>query len=102
MNADGGRTHQLTRRGFNDLPSWSPDGRKIAFSSNPSCMRPSYGCLSRLQIYVMNSNGSHRQRLTRPGTIRWFPRWSPEGRTIAFASERGTKDVIDLMTVWCR
>jgi Tol biopolymer transport system component len=103
MNADGSGTHQLTRHGLlNDWPSWSPDGSKIAFASVSGCKTLSYACAAGLQIYVMNSDGSHRQRMTRPGIPAFYPRWAPGGRKIAFGSVRGAKQVIDVMTVRCR
>jgi TolB protein len=33
INVDGTGVHQLTNEGFNEWPTWSPDGRYIAFSS---------------------------------------------------------------------
>ena len=50
-------------------PTWSPDGKKIAFVSfrdgNP-------------EIYVMNADGSEQIRLTDdPTHVDWQPAWSP-------------------------
>jgi Tol biopolymer transport system component len=76
MNAGGGRVRRLTSGMY---PKWSPDGRKIAFSSVP---------LKSAEIYTINADGSRRRRLTkRPGTDAQ-PTWSPDGRKIAFASGR--------------
>ena len=50
MNADGSQQQRLTRGG--SQPSWSPDGRKIAFVSKRD---------GGPDIYVMNADGS-RQR----------------------------------------
>lgn len=33
INLDGSGIHQLTNEGFNEWPTWSPDGRYLAFSS---------------------------------------------------------------------
>jgi TolB protein len=33
INLNGTGTHQLTNEGFNEWPTWSPDGRYLAFSS---------------------------------------------------------------------
>ncbi|HEX8424493.1 MAG TPA: hypothetical protein VF634_13830, partial [Pyrinomonadaceae bacterium] len=64
-------------------PSWSPDGRKIAFST------------TRLEgdgageIYVMNADGSNQQNLTLyTGGIERDPSWSPDGTRIAFSTNR--------------
>ena len=58
---------------------WSPDGRKIAFTSerdgNP-------------EIYVMNADGSAQTRLTNNTALDEAPDWSPDGTKIAFASNR--------------
>jgi dipeptidyl aminopeptidase/acylaminoacyl peptidase len=63
----------------NDAPSWSPDGRQIAFTS----FRNGNG-----EIYVMAANGSAQRRLTRNDTHDDHAKWSPDGTRIAFASTR--------------
>ncbi|MBM3239583.1 hypothetical protein FJZ31_25125, partial [Candidatus Poribacteria bacterium] len=60
-------------------PSWSPDGKKIAFAS----YRDGNG-----EIYVMNADGTNPIRLTNHPTTDWNPCWSPDGTKIAFASMR--------------
>ena len=58
--------------------SWSPDGRKIAFTS---------GHDGESEIYVMNADGSGQRRLTQQrGNATSAPAWSPDGRKIAFDS----------------
>jgi TolB protein len=90
MNADGSDVRQLTwnkgrpgRQGpWDGAPSWSPDGRRIVFTSWRSGER---------EIYTMTARGTQVRRLTRRRE-RWHdslgPTWSPDGRTIAFASNR--------------
>ena len=54
MNADGSEHKRLTNnRAFDMFPSWSPDGKKIAFQSK----RDGNG-----EIYVMNPDGSEQKR----------------------------------------
>ena len=70
---------------MNVEPSTSPDGRKIAFSSNRS---------GRPMIYIMNIDGSQPKRLTFAGYYNSSPSWSPDGKWIAFSSyQKGYNDI---------
>ena len=61
------------------FPSLSPDGHKIAFTSDRD---------GNIEIYVMNADGGGLRRLTdNPGTDE-YPTWSPDGQWIAFHSDR--------------
>ncbi len=66
MNADGSRKRNLTRdRASDDLPTWSPDGRRIAFLHGRG--------RGRGQLYVVNADGSGLRNLTadrRAGVVR--------------------------------
>ncbi len=80
MNADGSGSRKLMHNaGYNDKPAWSPDGRKIAFTSSRD---------GRAEIYVMNADGSGQRNLTRHPARDFRPSWSPDGRRIAFVSNR--------------
>jgi TolB protein len=57
-------------------PTWSPDGRRIAYEQ-------SIWESQRSNLYVMNADGSGRRRLTRLRNAR-SPAWSPDGARIAF------------------
>ena len=64
---------------FDSVPTWSPDGRRIAFGSGRDGNR---------EIYVMNADSSGVTRLTDNDAIDSGPAWSPDGRRIAFSSTR--------------
>ena len=70
VNADGSGKRELTRAKY-ATPTWSPNGRKIAFVRSG-------------QLYVMNTDGSGEQNLTNSATGAGDPAWSPDGRRIAF------------------
>jgi Tol biopolymer transport system component len=81
MNADGSGQRRLTSGAARDLaPSWSPDGRTIAFDR-----RVGRGSGVSYEIYVMNADGSSQRPLAR-GTE---PRWSPDGKKIAYSRAVG-------------
>ena len=91
MNADGSDPVRLTASpGFDENPSWSPDGRRIAFDS----MRD-----GNLEIYVMNADGSGSVRVTDHPAIDAIPSWSPDGKRIVFVSERIAKGQRRLFSV---
>jgi len=97
MNADGSDQKRLgqVQPGENSHPSWSPDGSQIAFQSKRDTnLNPQD---DNFDIYVMNSDGSDIRQLTTHSADDSEPGWSPDGRRIAFLSERSGQDEIYLM-----
>ena len=81
--ADGSGLRRLTSTAGPQFdPSFSPDGRRIAYRDSR------HGINRDDEIWVMNANGSHATNLTRNSANDWSPAWSPDGRSIAFASTR--------------
>jgi Tol biopolymer transport system component len=82
MYADG--TGQAKRTNYMEdvsdgSPAWSPDGTKIAFTSDRD---------GNSEIYVMNANGTVQANATLNAAADYDPAWSPDGTKIAFASNR--------------
>jgi CubicO group peptidase (beta-lactamase class C family) len=80
VNADGSGQGWLTLTAEGGPPVvWSPDGRRIAFTS----MRDGNS-----EVYVMKADGSGQRRLTRGPAQDSVRAWSPDGRKIAFVRQR--------------
>jgi Tol biopolymer transport system component len=98
MNADGSDLRRLTDRvGYDGGPWFSPDGGKIVWRAwYPEgeeelarwrdCMEKDYIVPFPLDIWVMDSDGSNKKRLTDNGATNWAPSWHPDGKRIIFSS----------------
>ena len=91
LRASGSGLRQLTR--FQDAsdPSWSPDGRQIAYSSGtPLVNAGAYVKDEWSEIRVINASGRGSRRITQTEEYDLFdssPSWSPDGRSIAFTRQ---------------
>ena len=87
MIADGGgrNARQITNFGCAAFaPTFTPDGKKILFSSNK------HDCDGRrFELYLMNLDGSGLEQVTDFGGFTSFPEFSPDGRKLVFASDKG-------------
>ncbi len=91
MTADGASLQPLTHgpnRSMNVEPAVSPDGNRIAFSSDR---------LGRPMIFVMSAEGGPAKRITFAGKYNASPSWSPDGKSLAFAGY--DQDHFDIFTM---
>jgi hypothetical protein len=96
MNVDGSNVVKLTRgpgsRSIDYLgdsdPEWSPDGKKIVFSSHRQRNN---------DIYVMDADGSHAVKLTTSPAQDMHPAWAFDGKKILFSSDRDGNPEIYIM-----
>jgi TolB protein len=86
---DGTNVRQVTQnRSINLSPMWSPDGKKIAFTSylkrNPD-------------LYLIDAQSKDLQRLSFSPGVNASPSWSPDGKQIALMMAEAGKTEIVLM-----
>ena len=77
VSTSGGDAIQLTQSGKDSAPSWSPDGKTLAFLS---------GRDGTSQVYVISMEGGEAKKLTTLSTGADMFKWSPDGKSIAFTS----------------
>jgi len=88
LGPTGKPVRNLTNHEADDLdPSWSPDGKMIAFVSNRT---------GRPQIYVVRTDGTGLERMTFAGPYNTGPDWGAGGK-IVYSGLRG--GAVDILTV---
>jgi TolB protein len=81
-NADGSAATQITTFGCASFaPQFTPDGKRIIFSSNKN------KCDSReFELFLIDVDGQNLQQVTSFGGFTSFPDFSPDGKRVAFTS----------------
>jgi Tol biopolymer transport system component len=92
MSPDGGNQTRLTNDPANDtVPTWSPNGTKLAFTSNRN------GNVQ--QIFVMSADGTNPQQISSPNLSAGSISWSPDGTRLAFNAVAAQSTVSDIFVI---
>ncbi len=91
VNVDGSNLHRLTHDKYADLePSWSPDGKTIAFTTDrgaaTSFQDLKFGNLRVALFHLDKGTIELLSHMDQGKNIN--PVWSPDGRSLAFVSDR--------------
>lgn len=78
MDAEGANVRQLTSGGFHTQPRWSPKGDTIVYTTRQAVH----------DLWAINADGSNPRRLTAGAGDNQGATWSPNGRHLAFQSNR--------------
>ncbi len=91
------RSRALTKRvdhRWDRFPSWSPDGRWVAFAArNPA------GDATNFDIWLVAIDGSVEVRVTEGPASDTEPAWAPDGRRIVFQSDHSGNDDLWILDV---
>jgi len=88
-NADGSGAKQITKNGAaNFCPFFTPDGKRIIYSSNVLDPRG-----REFDIFIINKDGSGEpERITTAPAFDGFPMFSPDGKWLVWASNRANPE----------
>ena len=88
MDADGSNKRRITNLGgANFAPFFTPDDRRIIFSSNHTNPRG-----RNFDLYLINVDGTGLEQVTTHADFDGFPVFSPDGRKLVWASNRNGRE----------
>jgi TolB protein len=91
-NSDLSGAKELTHgRSNGGWPVWSPNGKRLAFQSDFQGDRANRTPKHSTNLFLMNPDGSGVKRLTDSKGVSGDAAWSPNGSSIAFDSDRGSR-----------
>ncbi len=87
VNVDSAENKQITNLEYANYPSWSPDGKKIVFSTYDG-------------LYSIDKSATDSTKIIETANFDIHPIWSPDGSIIAFISQHiDNQALYDLMVV---
>ena len=97
MDADGTNATRVMRTTNADevLPSWSPDGKKLAFTATVTTPNGWQSDIYRIRV----SDGRFRRLTYTPKAKEFAPDWSPDGTEIAFTKQNQARSKYGIAAV---
>src|SRR5688500_1585321 len=85
MNADGTGDKEIPGQSGNSnvFPTWSPDGKRIAYMSGQMLQGEDY------KLVIVNADGTGGKTIETGEGLAGLPAWSPDGKRLAYTAGKG-------------